>query len=874
MKSFIPIALLVGSALSVSAQAPRPNIVLIMADDMGWGDPSYNSNTVSFANGTPHPDRGWINTPVMDEMAVEGIRFDRFYSGSAVCAPTRASCLTGRNPIRVGIPFANVGRLEFDETPLSEVLSDVGYSCGHFGKWHLGSMTTLRNDSNRGEVNSPVYSAPWHHGYDFCYATESKVPTFAPYVNPGTSNFYGTRYWRMPATFNEVSGEGEAVPFDEINDHHDGDSSLIAVEQAVSFVESSIERGEPFFVVLWFHTPHKPVVDPNGNANVDSSTALIGAIEDMDEAIGVFRDELDRLAVRDNTMLWLTSDNGPEDGINSPNESSTSRSIRSGRYLARKRSLHEGGLRVPGILEWPAKISTPFATSFPAVTSDYYPTILDYLQLAVPDQKPIDGISLRPVIEGENPVRTSPIGFKIINPNTETVPDVSWVNEQYKLIDDNGTWELYDLLNVSVGQEVEQTPIATENNISSQSQAIQDVYNTMLAEFTAWDTSIENDTPYVHSSQPSCVLTTPEADVDDVFTVAATFSEPVAFLELNEIIVSNGTATNLSGGGTSWTVEVAPSSPGIVEVQVPAGAANDPDGNPNVSASPLEVSFQFMPLPDPTGDPVSIVSSLPLSLYQTVDSVDDAPADGSNNVLKFTMGTVNDGVSNPFTTDLYIRGSSSDNIRRVNAHLLFDLSALGNVPVRSARIEFHGHSLNDNLTDNIDILAQALASAWSTSVAPTYNHPGFGPLTSGGSVVADLDADHTRDYEIDLTEAARNWVTGAEPNFGIRLTSSNASENNGLGIELGSGGPMLVVEQAPLQFTDMYQGPAEGAVTLVWNSAPGYSYAVQASNSLEAGSWQTLASVPGSESDRTVWTESEAIPTNSFRFYRIGLLED
>ncbi|MDA7514703.1 sulfatase-like hydrolase/transferase, partial [bacterium] len=118
----------------------RPNIILVMADDMGWGDPSYNS--------------GWINTPALDAMAAEGLRFDRFYSASAVCSPTRASCLTGRHPLRFGITHANEGRLEADETPLSEVLGGVGYATGHFGKWHLGTLTSLRSDGNRGAVGN------------------------------------------------------------------------------------------------------------------------------------------------------------------------------------------------------------------------------------------------------------------------------------------------------------------------------------------------------------------------------------------------------------------------------------------------------------------------------------------------------------------------------------------------------------------------------------------------------------------------------------------------------------------------------------------------------------------------------------------------
>jgi arylsulfatase A-like enzyme len=116
-------SLLLSTATALANE--RPNIVLMMADDLGWGDPSYNG--------------GWINTPTLDAMAASGLRFDRFYAASAVCSPTRGSCLTGRHPLRLGISNANSGRLGTDETPLSEVLDRVGYATGHFGKWHLGT---------------------------------------------------------------------------------------------------------------------------------------------------------------------------------------------------------------------------------------------------------------------------------------------------------------------------------------------------------------------------------------------------------------------------------------------------------------------------------------------------------------------------------------------------------------------------------------------------------------------------------------------------------------------------------------------------------------------------------------------------------------
>jgi len=585
--------------------APRPNIILAMADDMGWGDPGYNSMTVTYPNGDPHPDQGWISTPTMDAMAASGLRFDRFYSASAVCSPTRASCLTGRNPYRVGVPFANVGRLGFDETPLSEILSAEGYACGHFGKWHLGSMTTLRSDSNRGG-NASVYSAPWHHAYDFCFATESKVPTYHPYrkttnglalpTSFNDSNFYGTRYWRMPATWDQTSGEGDAVPVNEVNNAADGDDSKLLVDQVIPFIQGAVAAGDPFFVVLWFHTPHKPMVDPDGVSAVDSSDALRDSIEDMDTALGRLRTELTTLGVRGNTMFWLTSDNGPENGANSPNETSTVRSISSGRFLERKRSLHEGGVRVPGILEWPDMITSGTSTAIPAITSDYYPTILDYLCLSVPEQKPIDGISLRPVIEGTATARTNPIGFKIES-------DKSWVNQQYKLIDDGSGWELYDLINVAPGEEVEQTPVATVGNIDSQPQPIQAIYNTMLSEYTAWNAAVTSDTPYVHSSRPTVSLGTPMTTVGGSFTVTANFSEDVTQLNTGEFAVVNGVASGLAGSGSVWTFTVAPSSPGQVSIWLPEAAAIDVEGNPNAASANLDVTYS-----DPSSPPGATLS--------------------------------------------------------------------------------------------------------------------------------------------------------------------------------------------------------------------------------------------------------------------------
>ncbi|YCM42852.1 sulfatase-like hydrolase/transferase [Verrucomicrobiaceae bacterium 227] len=555
MKLAVALSLLVGNCLANE----RPNIILVMADDMGWGDPSYNS--------------GWINTPALDAMAAEGLRFDRFYSASAVCSPTRGSCLTGRHPDRLGIPHANLGRLETDETTLSEVLGGVGYATGHFGKWHLGTLTTLRSDSNRGAAgNVGDYSPPWLHGYDLSFATEARLPTFHPMRRPVNGlpeptsfddpNFNGTYYWVPPVNPADWPTAGEGIPV-AVDDNLSGDDSRVVMDRVIPFIQDSVAEEDPFFAVVWFHTPHRELVDPDGVSGVDSADAYTDAMIDMDTQIGRLRAELASLGVADNTMLWFCSDNGPEEGVG-----------RSGPYRARKRSLHEGGVRVPGILVWPDKIPAPRVSDFPSVTSDYYPTILDYLCLEVPDQKPLDGISLRGVIEGTATEREQPIGFNFLS-------ERSWVDQRYKLIskNDGSSFELYDLL----ADEAETTNIAADNP---------EVVARMTEEFEAWQAAVLTDVAYISPEDaPSVVISAPPGAVAGAFDITIVFSESVTELEAGDFEIINGTATGLVGSGDTYTLTVTPTEQGIVGISLPPGSARDADSNPTLVSNTLSVFF-------------------------------------------------------------------------------------------------------------------------------------------------------------------------------------------------------------------------------------------------------------------------------------------
>ncbi|MEN8734608.1 MAG: sulfatase-like hydrolase/transferase, partial [Lentimonas sp.] len=149
----------------------------MMADDLGWGD------VQCFNPATP------IKTPQLDAMAAAGVQFNRFYSSSPVCSPTRGSSLTGRHPFRFGIYYANKGHLKVEELTLAELLQKQGYATGHFGKWHLGTLTTEIKDANRGKPrNTKDFSPPWQNGFDVCFSTESKVPTWDPMLKPKKAN--------------------------------------------------------------------------------------------------------------------------------------------------------------------------------------------------------------------------------------------------------------------------------------------------------------------------------------------------------------------------------------------------------------------------------------------------------------------------------------------------------------------------------------------------------------------------------------------------------------------------------------------------------------------------------------------------------------
>lgn len=438
--------------MSVTAETRPPNVILCMTDDQGWGDTGYHG----------HPR---LRTPNLDAMAGEGVTFERWYAAAPVCSPTRGSAITGRHPYRYGIFFANVGHLPPEEVTIAEVLRQHGYATGHFGKWHLGTLTTELEDGRRGgrEDQAGHYSPPWDRGFDVCFSTEVAIPTW----NPMENQSFPSKYWTGPGAW--------------ATDNLEGDDSRVIMDRALPFIRAAAEREQPFFAVVWFHAPHSPVVaGPEYRAQYadqdEDHQHYYGCLTAMDEQVGRLRAELAQLGVADNTMLWFCSDNGPAgEGGGCAQHPGARQQGTPGPYRGRKGSLYEGGVRVPGLLVWPHGCPEPRRVHVPCSTCDYFPTVMRELGYTLPPElaRPYDGIDLHPVLAGEQTLRGKPMGF-------ESQSQTALTDDRYKLYraSQEHNCELYDLL---------ADPYETDNLAA----AHPDVVQRMAADLQVWRASCD-----------------------------------------------------------------------------------------------------------------------------------------------------------------------------------------------------------------------------------------------------------------------------------------------------------------------------------------------------------------------------------------------
>jgi len=347
--------------LANAADQGQPNIILCMTDDQGWGDAGYNG----------HPE---LKTPILDAMAAAGIRFDRFYSAHPMCSPTRASCLSGRSPTRYKCTTWGHD-LPLREVTVAEAVKTAGYTTGHFGKWHVGGIPHADGGTGRGLPDSfcPKPRHPGNQGFDEWFSA---------------GNWYdiGHEY---------IYHNGEQVP------PREGDTADVLMDVALDWIGKQAATNKPFLAAIWFPSPHGPHKATSEDAAPyaaygQAKANYYGELAAVDRNMGRLRKALREMQIADDTMLWFCSDNGGAFPLST------------GGLPGGKKWLTEGGTRVPGILEWPARVPKPLVTSVPACTMDFYPTVLDLLDIEMLDQiEPIDGKMKRrpkpiPLVSGMN----------------------------------------------------------------------------------------------------------------------------------------------------------------------------------------------------------------------------------------------------------------------------------------------------------------------------------------------------------------------------------------------------------------------------------------------------------------------------------------
>ena len=345
--------------------AERPNILLIMADDLGYGDLGCYGNSR-------------IKTPHIDRLATEGMRFTDFHSSGAVCSPTRAGLMTGRYQQRAGISAViaaaptsrtHTGGLQDREITFAEMLGDAGYKTAIFGKWHLGYYKKY----------SPV-----HHGFG----------QFRGYVS-GNVDFF---------SHVDQAGQLDWWRDDQIDDEP-GYTTHLITKHTVAFIDAS--KAGPFCVYVPYEPPHYPYQGPNdkpirtvgqprGKAETQQSKADIQRsykemVEEMDTGVGEIIAALKRHGIERNTLVMFFSDNGgTPHGSNGP-------------LRGFKGRVWEGGHRVPCIARWPGRIEASRTTDDLAITLDVMPTILAAAHVPPPTDRPLDGINLMPLLtEGKS----------------------------------------------------------------------------------------------------------------------------------------------------------------------------------------------------------------------------------------------------------------------------------------------------------------------------------------------------------------------------------------------------------------------------------------------------------------------------------------
>lgn len=419
-----PIAILIlvvlGSTIMYGQHNDRPNVILIFADDLGWGDLGIYGHRQ-------------LKTPALDQLAKEGKLFTQFYVNSPVCSPSRASLMTGRFPAELGIHghFATLESnrdrgmpnfLDPNIKSITKIFKDNGYAVGHFGKWHLG--------------HSPDSPLPTEYGIDVAKTNTSNSRDDFKLWYPSKRSM----------------------------------ATKLILDEATGFIEENKEG--PFYVNAWLVDPHAILnpserqmknyesLSPNSYAkkHYGQKVKFHGApqiyyatVTEMDRQIGIFLDKLDALGLKDNTIVIFTSDNGPE--VMQISNAAHSAAGSPGPFRGFKRSLYEGGIRVPLLVRWPNHIKENTVDSISVVSSvDFMPTLVTMCGLSSNNLE-LDGEDMSSALLTNHKKRAKPLfwewRFGIFGRPLDKSPMLAMRRDRWKLLmnPDKSRVELYDLIN-------------------------------------------------------------------------------------------------------------------------------------------------------------------------------------------------------------------------------------------------------------------------------------------------------------------------------------------------------------------------------------------------------------------------------------------
>jgi arylsulfatase A len=360
----------------------RPNVLLVITDDQGYGDFSLHGNPT-------------LKTPHIDALGRQSVRFDRFFVNS-FCSPTRAALLTGRYPLRCGVWGVTHGKetMRAEEVTLAEMLRAAGYRTGCFGKWHNGEQFPYTPPGQGFEAFFGFHNGHWNNYFDTPLLRGAKFEPTKGYITD------------------------------------------VLTDEAIRFMRSAVENPaaaahQPFFCYVAYNAPHSPFQAPDKHFGEykalgldDTLAAFFAMCAVVDENVGRLLAELDRLKVADNTIVVFLTDNGGTAGVSHFNAD----------MRGRKTSVHEGGTRVPLFIRWPATLKEPRVVPQIAAHIDVTPTLLDLCGIAAPEGVKFDGRSLRPLLAGNGKDWSERTLFTH-NPTSETNRYPGAVRtQQYRLV--------------------------------------------------------------------------------------------------------------------------------------------------------------------------------------------------------------------------------------------------------------------------------------------------------------------------------------------------------------------------------------------------------------------------------------------------------